>query len=210
MYPLIGDELSACLWERTQAKKAGLTGRIQVSEGACQIVRIIHDCPKEDSLSTDTRIAFVIPLSGWLLVVSVMICAVKDLGFWDGMAGAFLVILSLMIHELAHVFVARAFDVRVYEIGIKFIGAYTRRQSARCRLQELAISAAGPSATVLLFLGLFFVPRIGPWLSAWNFAIAVLNLLPLSGTDGRRILTTIFRPTSVEAPKMADALRLVQ
>ena len=157
----------------------------------------------EGPLSTDSRTAFVIPPSGWLLIAVLMVCGARDLGFWDGIAGAAMVIFCLIIHEAAHVFAASFFNVRVHETGIKFIGAYTRRQPAACRSHEIAISAAGPLASVFLFIVLFFVPRIGPWLSAWNLGIAVFNLLPFSGTDGYRILKTIWLPA-----KTADVLRL--
>jgi Zn-dependent protease len=117
-----------------------------------------------------------------------------------------MVIFSLGVHELGHVVAALAADVPVYEVGMKFIGAYTRRQRAGSRRQEIAISAAGPLASVLMFFVLFFVPKIGPWLSAWNLGIVVLNIAPYPGTDGYRILKTLFSQTPMQArPFMIEA-----
>lgn len=164
----------------------------------------------ENSLLIRTRIPFVLPLSGWLLIAALIVCGVKDLGFGSGIAGALLVIASLIVHELAHVLAAFVLKVRVYEIGIKFIGAYTRRRYANSRLEEVAISAAGPSASLVLFFVLFFIPGIGPWLAAWNLGITVLNLAPLPGTDGHRILKTIFWPASFGHAKVAELLGVPQ
>jgi len=128
-----------------------------------------------------------------LLVAVVTACCVRDLGVWDGLAAAVLAISSLTVHELGHIIAALALDVPVHEAGLKFIGAYTRRQRAKRRRDEIAIAAAGPFGSLLLFFALFFIQRIGPWLSAWNFGIVVFNLIPYPGTDGHRILKTIFR-----------------
>lgn len=143
-------------------------------------------------MSTKTRIRIVIYRSGWLLIAVLIPCCIRDLGMWDGVAAALLAIFSLGIHELGHIFAALAAGVPVHEAGLKFIGAYTRRKPAASRLQEIGISAAGPFASTLLFFIMFFVPRIGPWLSAWNLGVLVLNLVPYPGTDGHRILKTIF------------------
>lgn len=158
-------------------------------------------------MSTRSRIRLVVPFSGWLLIAVLIVCGMRDLGIWAGVPAAAMVIFSLGIHELAHISAALAFGVPVHEAGLKFIGAYTRRERARRRRHEIAIAAAGPFASMLLFFVLFFIPKMGPWLSAWNLGIVVLNLLPYPGTDGHRILKTIFfqnpflktRPFTVEA-----------
>ena len=95
--------------------------------------------------------------------------------------------------------------VPVHGIGIKFQGAYTFRRYAGCRMHDVVIAAAGPLANLLLMLASFYVPRIGVWLAEWNCGIAVMNLLPLPGTDGYRILKIMFRPDiSVYAQKIPD------
>jgi len=159
---------------------------------------------------SSTRVSFVIPFSGWLLIATIIVCGAKDLGLGDGVAGAWMVIVSLIVHELAHVLTAFAFHVPVYEVGIRFIGAYTRRKHASSRMEEIAISAAGPFASLMLFFFLFFLPKIGPWLAAWNAGILVLNLAPLPGTDGHRILKTLFWPASFGNVKVAESVGVPQ
>lgn len=150
-------------------------------------------------MSPRTRIRIAVSRSGWFLIAALIAIGIRDLGIANGIAGALMVVVSLAMHELAHVAAALACDVPVYEVGMKGLGAYNRRQPATRRRHEVVIAAAGPFANVLLFFGLFFVPKIGPWLSAWNLGILVLNLAPYPGTDGFRILKTIFGQRTVRA-----------
>jgi len=139
-----------------------------------------------------TRVSFTVHRSGWLLIAVLVAFGYRDLGLGRGILGGLLVTVSLVIHELAHVLVASFFAVPVHGVGIKFIGAYNFRKYARRRMHDVIIAAAGPLCSLLLTFGSFFVPRVGVWLAEWNFGIAFMNLLPLPGTDGYRILKTIF------------------
>jgi len=153
-----------------------------------------------------TRVTFTIHRSGWVLIAVFMAFGWRDLGLREGIVGGLLVTLSLVIHELAHTFVARLLAVQVHGIGLKFVGAYTFRRHANRRLHDVMIAAAGPLASLLLTLASFYVPRMGIWLAEWNFGIALMNLLPFPGTDGYRILKTIFWPDlSVYPPRVPDA-----
>lgn len=152
------------------------------------------------------RIVFTVHRSGWLLIAVLMGLGFRDLGL-AGIAAGLLVTLSLVIHELAHVLAALTFAVPVHGIGIKFIGAYTSRKHAARRRHDVLITAAGPLANLVLMFASFFVPRIGVWLAEWNCGIALLNLLPVPGTDGYRILKTLFWPdvsTYARAGKLPD------
>ena len=141
-----------------------------------------------------TRVSFTIHPSGWLLIAVFIGFGYRDLGLVKGIIGGLLVTLSLIIHELAHVLAASVFAVPVHGIGIRFMGAYTFRKYASRRMHDVVIAAAGPMANLVLTFASFFVPRIGVWLAEWNFGIAFMNLLPLPGTDGFRILKTMFWP----------------
>jgi Zn-dependent protease len=155
-----------------------------------------------------TRVSFTIHPSGWVLIAVLMAFGYRDLGLERGILGGLLVTLSLVIHELAHVAAASYFAVPVHGIGIKFKGAYTFRKYASRRMHDVVIAAAGPMANLVLTLASFFVPKMGVWLAEWNFGIAFMNLLPLPGTDGYRILKTIFwanRSIYGPAPKVPDA-----
>jgi Zn-dependent protease len=156
-------------------------------------------------LLSGRRISFTVHRSGWVLIAVLVAFGYRDLGLEKGILGGLLVTLCLVIHELAHVLAAWCFAVPVHGIGIKFKGAYTFRKYAGCRMHDIAIAAAGPLANLLLMLASFYVPRIGVWLAEWNCGIAVMNLLPLPGTDGYRILKTIFRPDPfIYRPELAN------
>jgi Zn-dependent protease len=155
---------------------------------------------------TSARISFTIHSSGWLLIGVLLALGFKDLGVANGAMGGMLVLASLLLHELAHATAALLFHVPVHGIGIKLIGAYTHRKYARRRLHDVLISASGPLASLLLTPTSLFVPKVGAWLAAWNLGIVVLNLLPFPGTDGYRILKTIFRPdVAIYKQKLPEA-----
>jgi len=150
-------------------------------------------------------VSFTIHRSGWGLIAILIAFGYRDLGLEKGILGGLLVTLCLVIHELAHVLAAWCFAVPVHGIGIKFKGAYTFRRYAGRPMHDVAIAAAGPLANLLLMFASFYVPRIGVWLAEWNCGIALMNLLPLPGSDGYRILKTIFRPDlSIYGQKIAD------
>jgi len=152
------------------------------------------------------RISFKVHPSGWVLIAILMAFGWRDLGLGMGILGGLLVTLCLILHELAHTLVAYLLAVPVHGVGIKFVGAYTHRRYASRRLHDVLIASAGPLANLVLMLASFFVPRMGVWLAEWNFGIAFVNLLPLPGTDGYRILKTLFWPdVSIYKPRLPDA-----
>ncbi len=151
------------------------------------------------------HITFTVHRSGWVLIAVLMGFGWRDLGLEKGIVGGLLVTLCLIIHELAHTAVARLLDVPVHGIGIKFKGAYTFRRYASRRLHDVLIAAAGPFASLVLMFASFFVPNVGIWLAEWNCGIVVVNLIPFPGTDGYRILRTMFWPDfSIYQPKLPD------
>ncbi len=158
------------------------------------------------------RIAFTVHPSGWFLIAVLIGFGWRDLGLENGILGGLLVTLCLVIHELAHVLAASLFSVPVHGLGLKFKGAYTFRKYASRRMHDVMIAAAGPLANLLLMYLSFFVPKIGIFLAEWNCGIALMNLLPLPGTDGFRIVKTIFRADpavynpmpDVDAPKLPE------
>ena len=145
-----------------------------------------------------TRVAAPVSLtierSGMVLIVVLVALGWKDLGLARGIAGGLLVVASLLVHELAHTFAARYFGVAVHGIGIQFTGAYTRRKYASRPQQDAMIAAAGPVASVVVVFAAAAIPKVGLWVAAWNICIVALNLLPIAGTDGHRILRSLFWP----------------
>ena len=122
--------------------------------------------------------------------------------------GAVLVVVSLLIHELGHAATATLLGVPVHGIGLKLVGAYTHRKYASRPLHDVIIAAAGPLSSLFLTVASFFVPKVGVWLAGWNLGIVVLNLLPFPGTDGYRILKTLFWPdAAIYQLKPSDVAR---
>lgn len=148
---------------------------------------------------------FTVHPSGWFLIAVLIGFGWRDLGLGKGILGGLLVTLCLVMHELAHVLAAWFFSVPVHGVGVRFIGAYTFRKYAGRRMHDVMIAAAGPLANLLLMYLSFWIPKIGIFLAEWNCGIAVMNLLPLPGTDGFRILKTILRANpSIYGPKLPD------
>jgi Zn-dependent protease len=149
---------------------------------------------------TLSRISFTIHVSGWLPVAALIALGIRDLGVSNGMLSGALVVASMLLHELAHTCAALLFRVPVHGIGIKLVGAYTHRKYASLPMHDVLIAAAGPAANLILTVAFLFVPKAGAWLAEWNFGIVVLNLLPFPGSDGYRIVKTLFWPDAAIYP----------
>jgi Zn-dependent protease/CBS domain-containing protein len=119
-----------------------------------------------------------------------------------GAAGAVLFFVSLLLHELAHAFMARWKGIHVEGITLFIFGGMARTRSEAMRpIDELVIAGVGPLASFLLavvFYGLAVVADAGAWhpgvfavsehLGFLNLALAVFNLLPGFPLDGGRLL----------------------
>jgi Zn-dependent protease len=99
------------------------------------------------------------------------------------MAILFWGLMTLVIHELGHVVVARVFGVRIK--GLVFdrhgLGIRMERGSPLC---IFCSALAGPMANVMLAALFWNVP--GVWL--YNAVLIVLNLLPIPYSDGKRAI----------------------
>lgn len=100
-------------------------------------------------------------------------------------------ILAATIHELAHIGMARFFGISFRELAITPFGAsLTPASLLGSYREELLIVAAGPFANILcagLILPLAEIPFFFFFLASSLF-FAALNLLPVSGFDGGRML----------------------
>jgi Zn-dependent protease/CBS domain-containing protein len=118
-----------------------------------------------------------------------------------GLAGALLLFLSVLLHELSHSVVARARGVEVQGITLFIFGGVAEMTSeARTPADELALTAAGPLASIALAgafavlarlfhaLGLPPAATLAGVLSTLNLVLAVFNLVPAFPLDGGRIL----------------------
>jgi Zn-dependent protease/predicted transcriptional regulator len=119
-----------------------------------------------------------------------------------GAIAATLFFLSILIHELAHSFVAIKHGIKVTSIRLLIFGGLAEVASEpKSGKQEFLIALAGPATSMALgmfFLGIYsyfaMSNRITPaagiafWLASANILLAVFNLIPGFPLDGGRIL----------------------
>ncbi|MFN8107039.1 MAG: site-2 protease family protein [Nocardioidaceae bacterium] len=120
------------------------------------------------------------------------------LKYLAGVAFAVLLYLSVLLHEISHALVARAFGMEVCAIQLDFLGGVTQIGSAsKTAWQEFAIAVVGPLTSiaigVLALAGAFLAPD-GLILLALqamagaNLLVGILNLVPGLPLDGGRVL----------------------
>jgi Zn-dependent protease len=125
------------------------------------------------------------------LIAMILLIGILRFGLAAGTLGAFLFLFSLFAHEAGHALMARAFRVPYSAVGICFKGVYLRRRCASGWGKESAIAFAGPLVNLILALCFWQAGTIGNWLGQINLFLFVFNLLPIRGTDGRRILIAL-------------------
>lgn len=107
---------------------------------------------------------------------------------------------SVVVHELAHSLVSRAFGMPVHDITLFIFGgaAHINEEPRRAR-DELLMALAGPAASLGLaglFYAAFLLSRTAPgplhalasWLGWINLMLALFNLIPGFPLDGGRAL----------------------
>jgi len=127
---------------------------------------------------------------------------------------------SVLLHEIGHALVARAYGVRTLEIVMYPIGGVSRLEGKPKPQQEPVIALAGPAVNLIIGVALLatqndFLPlekltvptdanlieRIG----VGNVLLGVFNLLPAYPMDGGRILRALLalRKSADEATQIA-------
>ncbi|KQV76512.1 hypothetical protein ASC61_16715 [Aeromicrobium sp. Root344] len=103
---------------------------------------------------------------------------------------------SVLIHELAHVAVARGFRMRVHSVTLHLLGGETLIEGeSRTPWQELSVSIAGPLASLAIGLACFALEPTLDGTSAdvvsavaqVNILVAIFNMLPGLPLDGGRV-----------------------
>jgi Zn-dependent protease len=90
---------------------------------------------------------------------------------------------AMVFHEAAHIVIALALGIRVKKVGLAWKGVYTVREPGPPD-RNLLISVAGPLMNLAL-------AQLSGWLPTFglaNLIFGVVNLLPIPGSDGVRIL----------------------
>ncbi|MGE0599863.1 MAG: site-2 protease family protein [Dehalococcoidia bacterium] len=147
-------------------------------------------------------------LATWLLATQFYPDALQEAGrtthYAMAAASVILFFASIVLHEMAHSLVARAYKIPVKSITLFILGgvAQITREAAR-PLHELLMAAAGPLTSFVLggmFFGIWFVlgaentrpiDFVLVWLALMNLIVAVFNLLPAFPMDGGRVFRSI-------------------
>jgi Zn-dependent protease len=117
-----------------------------------------------------------------------------------GLLASVLFFASVLIHELAHSIVARAWDIPVKSITLFIFGGVANIEREPDRpLAEFLIAIAGPISSLLLalafgllwllgrFLDLTAFAAVGGYLGTLNLWLALFNLIPGFPLDGGRV-----------------------
>lgn len=149
--------------------------------------------------------------AGTLLTVALLAVivhpAIAATGLSPGAAAAvaaeigLMMVLSVLVHEMAHALLARSLGAQVDHIALTLWGGHTQYRTARrSGLASAGISLAGPASNLVLAGMLWSAARLvdlaAPSIllgyAAWlNVVLAVFNLLPGLPMDGGRALESL-------------------
>jgi len=147
----------------------------------------------------------------WLLFAGVVVVSFGPLlsdrygtgrGYSGAGAFAVLLLLSVLLHEVGHCVVARAFGLPVRSITVTFLAGLTEiTEPPQTPAREYAVAVVGPTVSLLLagvgWAGRdLFEPQSLPFLlmtvvAASNALVAAFNLLPGLPLDGGRVLRSV-------------------
>ncbi|MEV6058006.1 site-2 protease family protein [Streptomyces sp. NPDC052107] len=121
-----------------------------------------------------------------------------------GVAGAVLLLVSLVVHEAAHALVARRAGISVRDVTLWALGGFTRMDRPTTARTAFMVAVSGPLASLLLGgigLGAAAAVEAAPgwrilvavlgWLGGTNLVLGVFNLLPAAPLDGGRLLQAV-------------------
>ncbi|GAB2865342.1 site-2 protease family protein [Streptomyces deserti] len=121
-----------------------------------------------------------------------------------GLAGALLLLVSLLAHEAAHAVTARRKGIQVQSITLWALGGMTQMGKPRTAGAAFLVAVSGPFASLVVGavalgagIGLdtssgWAVPAaVLLWLGWVNLVVAVFNLLPAAPLDGGRVVQAL-------------------
>jgi len=158
----------------------------------------------------DTNWLFIVALMTWSLATQVFpgeAPSFPPAALWAlGALSAVLLFACVILHELGHALVARAFGIPVVAITLFMFGgvAHIARESRR-PWAELAIAVAGPAVSLALAVVFYWTAARLPvttapqlavllvvrYLAMVNIGVIIFNLLPGFPLDGGRILRAV-------------------
>ena len=131
-----------------------------------------------------------------------LIGGIAGIGMGQGRA-VLSALLALTLHELAHVFTAKAFRLPVPEVELTPFGGVARMEdiSQATPLQQFLVAAAGPAMSWLCCLicaGLLQLKWVNmaqiQGLLRWNLLLLCFNLIPVLPLDGGRMMQALLMP----------------
>ena len=161
------------------------------------------------SVRADASWLIIVVLVTWSLATGVFPQLHEGLSrttYWVmAVAGAVVLFLSIILHEMSHSIVARRFGIPMKGITLFVFGGVAEMDDEPPSPKaELLMALAGPAASVVLgvvFLGLGFVALTLQWrgevvavlqyVGATNLLLAVFNMLPAFPLDGGRVLRAL-------------------
>ncbi|MGW5124219.1 site-2 protease family protein [Streptomyces sp. NPDC004069] len=118
-----------------------------------------------------------------------------------GVVGASLLLVSLVVHEVAHALTARRAGITVRDVTLWALGGLTRMDRPTTARTAFSVAVSGPVASLLLggvWLGAaagvdatlrWRIPvAVLGWLGGTNLLLGVFNLLPAAPLDGGRLV----------------------
>jgi len=140
-----------------------------------------------------------------VMVVAAWVAGAGKFGLgWGAVAGG-LLLLTLFFHELGHIGVALVTSTPITCMGACLKGPYVGRKIASSFGREISIVSAGLIVHLIIVLSCWSTPGIAHWLALMNLYIGVYNLLPVPGSDGRRLVKLIYERLNTKQPAMASA-----
>ena len=134
------------------------------------------------------------------LVLAASIIALITVGIISGV----IILLSILIHELMHSFLAQKYGLIVSEIELYLFGGVSKIQKEpETPKSEIVIAIAGPLSSIIIGLSflliLFLFPVVLPpilyvtllYTGISNIGLGLFNLLPAFPIDGGRVLRAI-------------------
>ena len=113
----------------------------------------------------------------WCLIIFIVY-----LIFINGLKYFFLFYVFVIIHELAHILLAKILNIKIKEIVFLSVGVNAQYENTNIN-KEFWVACAGPIAS--FFLAIFFENSI---YSAINTVILITNIMPIYPLDGGRII----------------------
>ena len=101
--------------------------------------------------------------------------------------------IAVLVHEMAHVFVASRYHYRVYGINIGLFAGSASIDTNMAQRDSIPITAAGPISNLILFAiatfaQYFFANDFITMFASINLFLFIFNILPIYPMDGGHIL----------------------